>query len=145
MENRSEIAVVCPRVRPSSFAVELPIVNLIIASTERPYVQSISHTVQRQRVLAELSSFVLFRFDLEPDCLRWQVQVRNVVQEKCYTICLRARCTIVHQCSPTNVSETKAESLLVRQCTKTAEIISSSGQLSAGRVEEDSRSGVIVA
>jgi hypothetical protein len=35
-------AVVCPRVRPSSFAVELPIVNLIIASTERPYVQSIS-------------------------------------------------------------------------------------------------------
>ena len=74
-------AVVGPRVRPSSFAVELPIVNLIIASTERPYVQSISHTVQRQRVLAELSSFVLFRFDLEPDCLRWQVQVRNVVQE----------------------------------------------------------------
>jgi hypothetical protein len=42
-------------------------------------------------------------------------------------------------------SETKAESLLVRQCTKTAKVISSSGQLSAGRVEEDSRSGVIVA
>ena len=39
----------------------------------------------------------------------------------------------------------KAESLLVRQCTKTAEIISSSGQLSAGRVEEDFRSGAIVA
>ena len=64
---------------------------------------------------------------------------------KCYTIRLRARCTIVRQCSPTNVSETKAESLLVRQCTKTAEIISSSDQLSAGRVEEDSRSGAIVA
>jgi hypothetical protein len=35
-------AVVCPRVRPSSFAVELPIVNLILATTERPYVQSMS-------------------------------------------------------------------------------------------------------
>ena len=38
-------AVVSPRVRPSSFAVELPIVNLILATMERPYVQSISHTV----------------------------------------------------------------------------------------------------
>jgi hypothetical protein len=103
------------------------------------------HTVQRQRVLAELSSFVLFRFDLEPDCLRWQVQMRNVVQENVTQSAYGLAVRFVHQCSPTNVSETKAESLLVRQRTKTAEIISSSGQLSAGKVEEDSRSGVIVA
>ena len=138
-------AVVCPRVRPSSFAVELPIVNLIIASTERPYVQSISHTVQRQRVLAELSSFVLFRFDLEPDCLRWQVQVRNVVQENvtqsAYGLAVRLSASVRRPM----FQKQKAESLPVRQCTKTAEIISSSGQLSAGRVEEDSRSGAIVA
>jgi hypothetical protein len=34
-----------------------------------------------ERAIAELSSFVLFQSDLEPDCLRWQAQVRNVVEE----------------------------------------------------------------